>query len=117
MKVKTAFNSVVISSLLRLLITFFYSNQRMEVENLNKELVEQFIQLHLNQLQSSGVPEIYWPGLFSKLKDEVFDAGSYFQIVQRVDEDDNVIGYKALCINELDTNDPIGYFIYIRSYY
>lgn len=65
----------------------------------------------MNQLQSSGVPEIYWPGLFSKLKDEVFDAGSYFQIVQRVDEDDNVIGYKALCINELDTNDPIGIFL------
>lgn len=39
---------------------------------------------------------------------KVFDAGHYFQIRQRVDEDDNILGYKAVCISEkgLKKDDP-----------
>jgi hypothetical protein len=41
---------------------------------------------------------------------QTFDAGIYFQICQRVDEADELLGYKAICINEngLKSNDPTG---------
>jgi hypothetical protein len=42
---------------------------------------------------------------------KIFDAGNYFQIAQIVDEDDDLIGYKALCSNNdgIKCNDPLGY--------
>ena len=81
----------------------------MESEQLIKDLTEKFIELHKTQLQSTCVPEMYWSTLFHKLREETFDAGNYFQICQRVDEDDEVLGYKAICINDLNSNDPNGY--------
>jgi hypothetical protein len=81
----------------------------MEIENLDQELTEKFIELHKSQLQSAGVPEIYWQSLFNKLRNETFDAGNFFQICQRVDEDDEILGYKAICINNLPLDDPNGY--------
>jgi hypothetical protein len=42
-----------------------------ESDDLFNELVQSFIALHSSQLKSSGVPEIYWPTLFRKVKDEV----------------------------------------------
>ena len=80
----------------------------MEIENLDKELTEKFIELHKSQLASAGVPELYWPTLFQKLRDESFDAGNYFQICQRVNEDDEILGYKAICVNDLSLVDPNG---------
>jgi hypothetical protein len=80
----------------------------MEAELLLKELTENFIELHKNQLIACGVPEIYWPTLFNKLKDETFDAGNYFQICQRVNEDDEIIGYKAVCCNDLMKDNSVG---------
>ena len=42
---------------------------------------------------------------------QIFDAGNYFQICMRVDEDDEILGYKAVtaCEEGLGLEDPIGY--------
>ncbi|RNA07704.1 tubulin--tyrosine ligase 12 [Brachionus plicatilis] len=82
-------------------------------ENLIDELLKIFRDLHQSQLKSCGLPEQYWNSLFFKLKDEVFDAGDYFQICMRVDEDDIVIGYKAKFANEngLKLSDENGVFL------
>jgi tubulin--tyrosine ligase-like protein 12 len=44
---------------------------------------------------------------------QIFDAGYHFQIRQRVDENDEVLGYKAICINEkgLLKDDPASVFL------
>jgi len=47
-----------------------------------------FIEQHRGQLASSGVPEHFWPTLYQKLKDGVFDAGAKFSFCQADDEDD-----------------------------
>lgn len=101
--------------------------------NILDELATSFVELHQSQLKSSRLPEIYWKSLFQKIREEVniqkkflkkvlitffdldfnikrFDAGEYFQICMRVDEDDELIGYKAVCTADegLDQNDPNG---------
>ena len=88
----------------------------MEFENLENELTEKFIELHKSQLVSAGVPEIYWKTLFNKLRDEIFDAGNYFQICQRVDEEDEILGYKAICINNLNSSDPKGLLVIFKIF-
>ena len=44
---------------------------------------------------------------------KIFDAGYHFQIRQRVNEDDEILGFKSVCINEkgLDLSDPAGVFL------
>ncbi|XP_035662908.1 tubulin--tyrosine ligase-like protein 12 isoform X2 [Branchiostoma floridae] len=46
-----------------------------------------FLKLHRGQLANSGVPEVYWPGVQKKIRDEVYDAGHYFGMMQ-VEEDE-----------------------------
>ncbi|XP_019620968.1 PREDICTED: tubulin--tyrosine ligase-like protein 12 [Branchiostoma belcheri] len=41
-----------------------------------------FLKLHRGQLVNSGVPEIYWPSVQKKIRDEVYDAGRYFGMMQ-----------------------------------
>ncbi|XP_041969397.1 tubulin--tyrosine ligase-like protein 12 [Aricia agestis] len=41
-----------------------------------------FLAVHSPQLLLSGVPEHFWPTLSKKLKDQIFDAGLTFQLVQ-----------------------------------
>ncbi|XP_058812359.1 tubulin--tyrosine ligase-like protein 12 [Topomyia yanbarensis] len=47
-----------------------------------------FLATHKPQLLASGVPELFWPELFRKLKHQVFDAGESFSLLY-VDYDDN----------------------------
>lgn len=79
----------------------------------NENLVSKFIELHRAQLESIDLPEIHWRDLYMKLKEEIFDGGYHFQIRQRVTEDDELLGYKAICINEkgLSKNDPTAVFL------
>lgn len=44
-----------------------------------------FLDHHRDQLVSSGVPEKYWPTIYHKLLNQVFDAGTVFEIL-RTDE-------------------------------
>ena len=46
---------------------------------------EQFVALHKAQLQSSGIPELFWQTLFIKLKNEVIgfrDIGSVHRCLE-----------------------------------
>ncbi|XP_053597060.1 tubulin--tyrosine ligase-like protein 12 [Microplitis demolitor] len=43
---------------------------------------DNFLQKHQTQLELSGIPEIYWPTLFKKLSDKIFDAGLVFEIAK-----------------------------------
>ncbi|KAI8791781.1 tubulin--tyrosine ligase protein 12 [Biomphalaria glabrata] len=47
-----------------------------------KETYTEFAELHRSQLINSGVPELYWPKLFNKLSEEIYDAGNAFEMKQ-----------------------------------
>lgn len=46
------------------------SGETAESEDLEGDL-KTFLEQHVNQLQTSGVPSIFWQALFGKLKNEV----------------------------------------------
>lgn len=56
-------------------------------------LFNTFLQTHQPQLESSGVPRIYWHILFKKLQYQIFDAGLIFQLM-RIDYDTDKKGAK-----------------------
>ena len=41
-----------------------------------------FLATHKLQLQTAGVPELYWVSLFAKLSKQIFDAGELFSLLQ-----------------------------------
>lgn len=43
--------------------------------------LNEFIQLHSNQLSASGVPQLFWKSLCKKLNNQVFDAGDAFSLM------------------------------------
>lgn len=49
---------------------------------------KQFVQLHGNQLVSSGVPKQFWHALSRKLEQQLFDAGNAFQLLMIEYEED-----------------------------
>lgn len=50
--------------------------------------LDDFLNIHRDQLVSSGVPEIYWDTLYRKLINQTFDAGSSFQLL-KIDSEDH----------------------------
>ncbi|XP_076666159.1 tubulin tyrosine ligase-like 12 [Andrena cerasifolii] len=52
------------------------------------ELFNTFLLGHQPQLQSSGVPRLFWEPLFKKLQYQTFDSGFMFQLI-RIDFDDS----------------------------
>lgn len=51
-------------------------------------LYNTFLRIHQPQLESSGIPLLFWEKLYKKLKDQIFDSGLVFQLA-RIDYDDN----------------------------
>ncbi|OAD56863.1 Tubulin--tyrosine ligase-like protein 12 [Eufriesea mexicana] len=51
-------------------------------------LFNTFLQTHQLQLESSGVPRIFWEVLFKKLQYQTFDSDTVFQLI-RIDYDNN----------------------------
>ncbi|XP_054011549.1 tubulin--tyrosine ligase-like protein 12 [Hylaeus anthracinus] len=45
-------------------------------------LYNRFVQSHRPQLESSGVPSIFWEALFKKLQYQIFDSGLMFQLIR-----------------------------------
>ncbi|XP_076234455.1 tubulin tyrosine ligase-like 12 [Calliopsis andreniformis] len=71
-----------------------------------------FLQAHQPQLQSSGVPKIFWEVLFKKLQHQTFDSGLAFQLI-RIDYEDSSRGPKdpvwklfVSSENGISTQDP-----------
>lgn len=46
------------------------------------DLYSIFLELHKPQLESSGIPELFWKTLFEKIENEIFDAGLVFQLAK-----------------------------------
>ncbi|XP_066265081.1 tubulin--tyrosine ligase-like protein 12 [Branchiostoma lanceolatum] len=59
-----------------------------------------FLKLHRGQLANSGIPDVYWPSVQEKIRDEVYDAGRCFGMMQvESDTDDEEEG-------DGDSNNP-----------
>ncbi|XP_065069444.1 tubulin--tyrosine ligase-like protein 12 [Rhopilema esculentum] len=69
---------------------------------------EVFQQLHKVQLVNAGIPPQYWERIFEKIKADIYDAGSYFNMAK--DEDEN---WHVLVSNEngLKLDDSNGVFL------
>ncbi|XP_063831261.1 tubulin--tyrosine ligase-like protein 12 [Ostrinia nubilalis] len=69
-----------------------------------------FLAMHKPQLLLSKVPEYFWPTLCKKLKDQIFDSGLTFQLVQIDYEDGEKMPYDPLwsvmAITDIDRSDP-----------
>lgn len=65
---------------------------------------EEFELQHADQLVAAAVPPKYWNSIYEKLKNEVFDAGSYFQILSEETEDGN--HYSVVALKDVDADDP-----------
>ncbi|KAI5633049.1 tubulin-tyrosine ligase family domain-containing protein [Phthorimaea operculella] len=69
-----------------------------------------FLAVHRSQLVMSGVPDRFWPILCKKLRDQIFDSGSTFQLAQIDYEDDEQMPYDPLwaviALKDIDRNDP-----------
>ena len=44
--------------------------------------INSFLAVHKPQLESAGVPSIYWDCLHNKLTKQIFDAGEQFTLLQ-----------------------------------
>ncbi|XP_070579884.1 tubulin--tyrosine ligase-like protein 12 isoform X2 [Ptychodera flava] len=53
-----------------------------------EESFEDFLSCHQVQLEKAGVPHVFWKSLFLKLKNEVYDAGRMFMMVQAIAEEE-----------------------------
>lgn len=49
-----------------------------------------FLATHKLQLETAGVPELYWCSLFAKLSKQIFDAGELFSLLQVENEDGDI---------------------------
>ncbi|CAF1350503.1 unnamed protein product [Adineta steineri] len=85
---------------------------------INKALLNGFIDLHRSQLELSGVPHIFYPTLFHKLQNQIFDAGEYFGIVEVENDDGDTIKRKVRVTGEhnLLKTDPSMIFLIDHAY-
>lgn len=69
-----------------------------------------FVTLHRPQLVLSGVPEHFWWTLCKKLKDQIFDSGLSFSLVQIDYEDQEQMPYdpiwSVITIRDIERSDP-----------
>ncbi|CAD5211116.1 unnamed protein product [Bursaphelenchus okinawaensis] len=71
---------------------------------------EQFVEVHEPQLRTSAVPELFWPSLFEKLKNEDFDAGKFFQIIVEENETDGN-NYSVIALEDIKADDGKSIFL------
>lgn len=86
---------------------------------LNGEDVEEnygeFVALHAEALQSSGLPSVYWRSLFHKISHEIYDAGEVFGIMQFKEEEDSGAAVKCKVVvtreDGLQVSQPTSVFL------
>jgi tubulin--tyrosine ligase-like protein 12 len=52
---------------------------------------EQFLQTHQKQLIDNNIPEHFYRRLYEKMKNEIFDSGTYFQICPVDDDNEELV--------------------------
>ncbi|GMT14389.1 hypothetical protein PFISCL1PPCAC_5686, partial [Pristionchus fissidentatus] len=67
---------------------------------------EDFERAHKSQLLAGDVPQPLWEQLFSKLANEVFDAGDFMSLVYE-DDQDSIHQWKVITSQELDCNQHV----------
>ncbi|CAF0732666.1 unnamed protein product [Didymodactylos carnosus] len=86
---------------------------------IDSTILNSFIDLHRTQLELSNIPEHYWPNIYRKLHNEIFDVGEYFQIVELQDDEDKTTGRELRVKDEhtiLNKDDPYMIFIIDHAY-
>ncbi|CAF1222382.1 unnamed protein product [Rotaria sordida] len=81
-------------------------------------LLNSFVDLHRSQLELSGVPQLFYPTLFDKLKKQIFDAGDYFGITE-VENDEGETVQRRVCVtseHNLLKDDPSMIFLIDHAY-
>ncbi|KDO34012.1 hypothetical protein SPRG_01286 [Saprolegnia parasitica CBS 223.65] len=61
-----------------------------------------FLTHHEAQLRGAAIPEHLWPSLFEKLSNEIFDAGSYFQLAADEDGDLHAVALRDMAAADAD---------------
>ncbi|CAF0835072.1 unnamed protein product [Rotaria sp. Silwood1] len=56
----------------------------------NNDEYESFLQTHEFQLLVNNIPKHFYRRLYEKMKNEIFDSGSYFQLCPVDDDDDDL---------------------------
>ena len=69
--------------------------------------MEEFLQQHSLQLNSLGFPQPLTEMLFQKLTTENFDAGTAFQIVKTVNEEDEVVGQELRAVGPMKASGTV----------
>ncbi|XP_044263913.1 tubulin--tyrosine ligase-like protein 12 [Tribolium madens] len=71
--------------------------------------LDAFLNLHRDQLTSSGIPEIYWSTLNEKIQTQLFNAGETFQLLQ-IDYERERLPHEPAwglqAITDIDKSDP-----------
>lgn len=85
-------------------------------ESENNDNYQQFITFHGPQLRASGVPEKFWNSLNSKLNNQIFDAGEFFQLLLLDYEDEGGRGEKdpvftVVSLDNISSDDPNAIFL------
>lgn len=74
-----------------------------------------FVALHKPQLVLSGVPEHFWPAICKKIRDQIFDSGTSFQLVKIDYEDAEIEPYDPLwsviAICDIDRTEAFNVFL------
>ncbi|CAF1156335.1 unnamed protein product, partial [Didymodactylos carnosus] len=86
---------------------------------IDSTILNSFIDLHRSQLELSNIPEHYWPNIYHKLYNEIFDVGEYFQIVELQDDEDKTVGRELRVKDEhtiLNKDDPYMIFVIDHAY-
>jgi tubulin--tyrosine ligase-like protein 12 len=84
-------------------------------ESNNADTFQTFLSYHEPQLRASGVPEILWKSLNTKLSNQIFDAGEFFQLLL-LDYGDDDRGEKdpvftVTSLKNIEKDDPTSIFL------
>lgn len=69
---------------------FIFRITKHKNSNMSTDDYEQFLQTHQFQLVFNSIPKHLYRSLYEKMKNEIFDSGTYFQLCPVDDDDEEV---------------------------